>query len=172
MSGSANTIFLRAFYLVIYLFIFLYEQTKKNKSGNTNSHIAVMWPVIWGGGKTDSLVAVSGYTLLFYPGWSYEKMCVSYMPHQCAAMAGGECWCWDLALCYVPDWSGGCLIGGYILLFCSLFPLLWNLEPSLPSSCSLLPLKSRCTDAGTVPCPVFPLPYLFLHCFLQLSFPI
>lgn len=50
---------------------------------------------------------------------------------QCAVMAGGECWCWDPDLCYVPDCSGECLIGGYILLFCSLFPLFYNLDSSL-----------------------------------------
>lgn len=73
---------------------------------------------------------------------------------QCAVMAGGECWCWDPDLCYVPDWSGECLIGGYILLFCSLFPLSYNLDSSLPSSCALMPLKGRCTDRGAVPLPL------------------
>lgn len=79
MSDFANTVFLRDFYLVIFFFFFsLNEQTEKEIWKPYLSHSCyVTYLTIWDGGKNDSLVAVSGYTPLSYPGWSNDKMCIS-----------------------------------------------------------------------------------------------
>lgn len=130
----------------------------KKKSGNTNSHIAAMWTTKLCGMVVKLTAWWQSQVIPYYLTQGGPTIKCAFLKYYASVCCDGRRWVLmlgsRLVLCSRLQWGmSDRRLHPSVLQPVSVI-LQFRFFTLLPSSCSLLPLKGRCTDTGAVPLPL------------------